>query len=254
MSNGASTIPTKSIASPIGTVKYQSEVPARTSGARDQSSNYTLRHSRGDGAWFESHEVERVGEQISIASGAARLQVLGTPVCYDQHQDYPPNFSEESCQSSSAFGTLCLGPRVPGASAWLRPSFSRFLEARLEKQMVMNWAARMNTRESRLRGNAAGVVILTICGMLGGLGLGLAWSWLEGTTRSGGSAGCHGWVFRHGLWARAGDLARGTRARQLPIGEQDDGLHRRGGRGRLGDHVARASDELIPPSRLQIWE
>ena len=41
-------------------------------------------------------------------------------------------------------------------------------------------SARMNTRESRLRGNAAGVVILTICGMLGGLGLGLAWSWLEG--------------------------------------------------------------------------
>jgi hypothetical protein len=36
----------------------------------------------------------------------------------------------------------------------------------------------MQSDQSRLRGNAAGIVILTIIGMLGGLGCGLIWSLL----------------------------------------------------------------------------
>lgn len=38
----------------------------------------------------------------------------------------------------------------------------------------------MPNDESRLLGNAAGAVILTIAGMMAGLGAGLMWSWMEG--------------------------------------------------------------------------
>ncbi len=38
----------------------------------------------------------------------------------------------------------------------------------------------MESDRPRLLGNAGGVVILTIGGMLAGLGLGLCWSWLGG--------------------------------------------------------------------------
>jgi hypothetical protein len=92
---------------------------------------------------------------------------------------------------------------------------AEFEDRRASIGFKLKGIARMDGGGSRLQGNAAGIVILTICGMLAGLGCGVIWSWVgrdDPFRRIGqvASGGFFGMVFGLGLAILLVARGRGT--------------------------------------------